>query len=246
MLLQSKDKTQQVEFTIPTNYKKILINLSGGADSALLLYITIKYLKNNNMDDVEVNAMTCVNSAKNNWNARKAADVIHHVITRSEFENFNTHYAFYRDEQEAKYFDDFLDGLMYDGRYDLFMHGTTANPAEDTYVETKYGKFINLRDKALPDRDKRNYDIHGHFDWEGKRFGLMNPWFNVDKRFIADQYDVFNLRNDLLPLTRSCEFRPEGPKQPFDRSKPFDKTFENEPCGKCWWCLERKWAFGYF
>jgi hypothetical protein len=243
MLLKSKDKTQTVDFTIPKKYKKILINVSGGADSALLLYLTIKYLKNNGMDDVEVNAMTCANSAKGNWNARKAADVIHHVITRSEFENFNMHYSFYRDEQQANYFNEVFEDLLRKGVFDLFMHGTTANPLESTIVINSKGIPIDLREKALPDRDKKNYDLLYENIVDGIEYGMANPWYNVDKRFIADQYDIFNLRDDLLPITRSCEFRLEnaGIKKLLNNDE-----FENTPCGVCWWCLERKWAFGHF
>ena len=43
----------------------------------------------------------------------------------------------------------------------------------------------------------------------------------------------------MLDLTRSCESTPEP-------NSKFSKDFEHIPCGKCWWCLERKWAFGKF
>ena len=66
----------------------------------------------------------------------------------------------------------------------------------------------------------------------------MSPWYNVNKKFIAEQYKKFNLLDDLLPLTRSCENRPAKPV--------IIDQFETEPCGKCWWCLEKKWAFGHF
>jgi hypothetical protein len=61
---------------------------------------------------------------------------------------------------------------------------------------------------------------------------------NVDKKFISFLYTYFNV-NDLFDLTRSCEAVP-------DLEFGFNPDFEKLPCGTCWWCLERKWAFGRF
>ena len=235
MLLTDNDG-QSVNFQIPEEYKKILVNVSGGVDSALALYLTVKYIKNNNLD-VEINAMTCANSAKGNWNARKAADVIHTVITRTGYTNFNMHYSFYRDEQEGHYFEQVQKQLLANGIFDFFIHGTTANPGP-VIVKNIRGRPVNLAKDALPDRDLKNYDVLSRKTVNGKTFGLMSPWYNVNKKFIAAQYKKFNLLDDLLPLTRSCENRPAKPV--------IIDQFETEPCGKCWWCLEKKWAFGHF
>ena len=48
-------------------------------------------------------------------------------------------------------------------------------------------------------------------------------------------YNALLTAMPLFDLTRSCEVIPEG---------EFDPEFEKNPCGRCWWCLERKWAFG--
>jgi 7-cyano-7-deazaguanine synthase in queuosine biosynthesis len=233
---------QTVDFKIPVKYKKILVNVSGGADSALLLYLIVKYVQNN-IKDAEVNVMTLANRAKADWNARKAADVIHYVITRTNFQNFNMHYTFYRDEQEMHYFEETQKDLFEQNKFDFFAHGTTANPQGDVFVSNIDNTIVNLKDNALSDRDPRNYNFIDEHEHNGKKFAVMNPWYNVDKRFIAEQYDKFNLRKDLLPLTRSCEVRP---RHLGISDKVYGKDFENTPCGKCWWCLERKWAFGYF
>ena len=42
--------------------------------------------------------------------------------------------------------------------------------------------------------------------------------------------------DELFPLTRSCESEEKG-QQMLDGGP-------EEHCGKCWWCLERQWAFG--
>lgn len=58
---------------------------------------------------------------------------------------------------------------------------------------------------------------------------IYTPVINIDKKGIADLYKKYNLLDTLFPLTRSCT----------KKTKDFSKH-----CGKCWWCKERKWAFG--
>ena len=56
-----------------------------------------------------------------------------------------------------------------------------------------------------------------------------SPLINHDKRSVAKLYKALDVEKELFPVTRSCE-TDEHP---------------NSHCGKCWWCGERKWAFGY-
>ena len=51
-------------------------------------------------------------------------------------------------------------------------------------------------------------------------------------------YKEANLLDELYPITRSCEYDP---------TSNYFKNIKNPGighCGKCWWCEERKWAFG--
>ena len=59
---------------------------------------------------------------------------------------------------------------------------------------------------------------------------LKSAWRLVDKKFIAYQYNKFNLMDTIFPLTASC-------------TNPDDK---GNPCKGCWWCKEKYWAFGYY
>ena len=60
------------------------------------------------------------------------------------------------------------------------------------------------------------------------------PFVNVDKKFVADLYKQFDLMDDLFPLTMSCIG--------FD----YQTNYFTEPCKKCYWCHEKKWAFGCY
>ena len=56
-------------------------------------------------------------------------------------------------------------------------------------------------------------------------FGEIRPFFNLDKRQIAELYKQHNLLDTLFPLTVSC-------------------ITEITHCGECWFCKERIWGFG--
>ncbi len=58
---------------------------------------------------------------------------------------------------------------------------------------------------------------------------IYTPFINFDKKVLADHYFQNNLMDWLFPLTRSCTSVTEDFSQ---------------HCGICWWCRERKWAFG--
>jgi 7-cyano-7-deazaguanine synthase in queuosine biosynthesis len=228
MILKSKDG-QEINFEIDEKYKKIAVNCSGGADSSILLYMTVKYLIKNNRKDTKITVLTCANDKKGRWNARKAALVIDYIINKTKTNAIDTHLSYYRDVQNEKYFHEIEFELFNNKKIDLVISGVTANPSNDTYVEDINNNIINLRDEALPERDSRNQNTWNY----NTNMVWYTPFVNIDKRFIAFLYNSQNVE-DLLDLTRSCEGFA-------DSTESFTK-----PCGTCWWCLERKWAFGKF
>ena len=60
--------------------------------------------------------------------------------------------------------------------------------------------------------------------------GTYNPFINIDKKKIKEMYDELKLTYTLFPVTRSCD-NPE---------------WTEGSCCECWWCEERKWAFGTY
>lgn len=229
MKLYDNESGQEIEFFIPEKYKNIAINCSGGADSSILLYTTVKFLEENNRNDTKVSILTCANDKKGRWNAKNAGQVINYIVEKTQTTLIDSHFSYYRDVQDVKYFHEIEFDLFNNRKIDLVISGVTANPLENTLVNNIDGQIINLRDEALPERDSRSqktWHYQNNASW-------YTPFANVDKRFIAFLYNTHNVL-DLLELTRSCE--------------GFADSTENftKPCGKCWWCLERKWAFGKF
>lgn len=223
---------QTTDFDLPSDAKNVGVNCSGGADSSILLYMVCDYVKQYR-PDVKISVVTCANDAKHRWNVRKAADVINFTIDRLGFNPIDMHYAYYRDRQSVEYFHDVESRLYQDGRIDMMVSGITANPKLQAIVTDSRGRQVDLSVEALPDRNSDNSPAM-HQNSAGMKF--YTPFVNVDKRFVAAMYDQYQVP-ELFDLTRSCEALP-------DADAVFDPEFEKTPCGTCWWCLERKWAFG--
>lgn len=97
--------------------------------------------------------------------------------------------------------------------------GMTALPTPE-----EQAKFnIKGPDTIYRDREfGQEKDVHSN--------GTYNPFINIDKKKIKEMYDELNLTNTLFPVTRSCD-NPE---------------WTEGSCCECWWCEERKWAFGTY
>ena len=81
-------------------------------------------------------------------------------------------------------------------------------------------------------RDKHGNDRVPFHENHGHAFYC--PYEYVDKRFVADMYHKYNLMFELFPITSSCVEYAE-------------KTdYFTKPCKECWWCREKKWAFGMY
>lgn len=56
------------------------------------------------------------------------------------------------------------------------------------------------------------------------------PFRNADKRITLWLADTHLILQDVLDMTKSCE------------GGPYETVEFSKECGKCWWCLEREWA----
>lgn len=195
------------------------ISCSGGADSSILLY----HLMREKEDKIHI--FTTGNNRRNRYNIQAASRVIEKCIQLTGNSNLE-HHITYCEEQSFEtlfpklefYFEHDLVGMVYTG--------ITENPpveASDTFS-------LSITET------KRNPGIEKPYLHHNDRF--YTPWTNANKSVIAEMYKEADLINELFPLTRSCEY------------DPIDNYFVNieNPgmghCGKCWWCEERKWAFG--
>jgi len=192
-----------VDIHIPDG--KCAINVSGGADSALLLYILMKYSSH------AVIAVTSGNSEIDMCNTMAASRVVNKVIELTD--NYNV-------EHSITYMRDFVgfkavnQSLVADENIKVYYLGITQNPPDD--VATTF---------AIPGEEDRSPSVERPV-WR-REGSVYIPFFNVDKKKIAEIYDYLGITDTLFPVTVSCT-----------------KNTDNTHCDDCWWCDERKWAFG--
>tara|TARA_B100000029_G_scaffold480755_1_gene529083 strand:- start:492 stop:1208 length:717 start_codon:yes stop_codon:yes gene_type:complete len=222
------DKTESVEIIIPSvvnngrKVKTLGIWCSGGADSSALLYLLCKEVIRNNLD-VKIQPMSV--RRQRPWNPIKATYVINKITEILNFRNMLPHLIYYPNlkdvnQTEWKEFQDRNKQNEDAGVWDVLYDGITSNPPEG---EMPYDTDQKNRRDPKVNHELVTSDGSSH-----------RPFFNTDKKFIADIYIQENLMSNLFPLTWSCE-----------------GTFEQTngyltPCENCWWCHERYWAFNRY
>lgn len=226
--------------------EQILLSLSGGLDSAALLYLLLKYYPELNVIPYTGRDVTAP------FDYECTLDII--SFMRETFPNANLGaqqvYTFnIMDPEWRKKAEDCweeekivmpdgtkvpratgLSGLvkiimMREHRQGLLkrfpnamlMTGMTANPPVEE--QHKYGFY---------DVAERRRDIKNKNPWETR---IYQPFINADKKFVAGIYKEEELMETVYPYTSSCVGFPD------------QTNYYIESCGKCFWCNEKKWAF---
>jgi len=204
----------EVIIDIPKEYTKVGIKISGGADSALLAYILALYKKQER--NIDLIPITVINAIKPHQHIF-AQRVIKFIEEKLNVK-FEPHQIKPELVDPSVYGEEQAEFIKYLRRkkiIDLHFTGITENP--DIELDPS-GVFTgdNTRDKSLGFKNTSNAKS-------------LVPFENIDKKAIAELYHEYDLIDTLFPITRSCEN---------------SKIHFTEPhCGKCWWCLERQWAF---
>jgi hypothetical protein len=238
------------------NWKKIAVNLSGGADSACLTYLLAKLIVDNNLD-CKIDIITHVRCwTTRPWQQTISLDVFnklkemfpsvinnrHENFIAPEIEHGVTGYI-YKDpiHGEDRSGDQLQVGgfniyCAYKYRYNAIFNATSANPPN-----TDFPKKMKEREK-LPEDGKLRDLILFVTDGNDDLF-LCHPFKFVDKSWIVLQYYKYEIL-DLFNLTRSCEGDVTHAKiRPVvsDFTK-YTSDINVPECGTCFWCLEREWA----
>jgi 7-cyano-7-deazaguanine synthase in queuosine biosynthesis len=198
------------------NFEGIIgVNISGGTDSALLLYLLMKNYSG------PIIAFTTANISRKCYNAMASVRAAAQCQTLTQHTNFE-HIINYRPQQEDATIFKTIRFYYETNKINRMYTGLTKNPPTEvtnTFVEE------NTEDLHRSPDEIRNTI------YEPNKF---RPFTNLDKKDIAAIYAEYNLLDNLFPLTRSCEWWPE--------SEWPDPGLAH--CGKCWWCEERLWGFG--
>ena len=196
------------------------IMVSGGVDSAILLYYLMKhststihiYTEGSN-HKFRSNTIIAPRVVEKCIQLTDNINVIHHI----NYNKASTWESLYVNPTSA--IDNDLVQVVYEG--------VTMNPPDD--IAKKFAPELEF------DTERRKVNKDNELFHSNDRFYM--PWANTDKKGIAKMYKEENLMDSLFPVTRSCEYDPtcdyfSNIKDP-----------ELEHCGECWWCKEREWGF---
>ena len=199
--------------TIPN--APIGIMMSGGADSAILLYFLLKHSKN------KIHIFTLANQQKRIITTHSSLNVVSKCAELTDNYNF-VHHITYEKEQNINNLFTTPSQFLNDSIIDFLYTGITKDPP--TQVTDTFRVPPTQTVQRNPNVIRETL-INNNF---------FTPWTNIDKQYICKIYNHYTLINNLYPLTRSCEWQ-IGLNNAEDPS--------NGHCGECWWCEERKWGF---
>ena len=199
--------------------KSVGVLVSGGVDSAILLY----YLMKHSTSTIHIYSQGF--NAKYRRNTIIAPRVVEKCIQLTD--NINVvHHINYKDVGTSTSITEAPWIALEEGLINTLVIGTTMNPPDD--IASSFTPELEYETTRQP---TGNNEL---FIQSGK---IYYPWANTDKRGIAEMYKEENLIDSLFPITRSCEYDPTCDY--FDNIK----DPELEHCGECWWCKEREWGF---
>lgn len=229
------------------NWRKIAVNVSGGADSACLTSILANIIKENNLKiTIDIITHTRV------WEVRPWAGTVSSNVYKmlknkwgeiigERIENFIPSELEHGNVGNLKILDDrspdqvivakFNDYLGVKNSYDAIYNATTKNPSVNSIIQDrmKNRDTDNIKTESLAMATKYGY-------W------MMHPLIFTEKDWIIKQYYNMDLL-DLLEVTRSCEGN-QGNSSYLDGLDVFwyEEGKQVPECGECFWCKERTWA----
>jgi len=249
-------------------YNKVVVRVSGGLDSALILYLFAKFAEEKN-PNLEIYCFTALDTL---WTFGDTEGTSKNVVkfVQEQFPSIKIEHKFfpftrqgYSTERLRKFsnkwnksmkgknsiVEPILNQYVKDTDSPFACIGTTKNISLD--VTEEYENFedypgTDLTRKTLkyctpagPPASHRNNDGRTYRSrYGGIRSEENMPWWGLDKTFVAHQYKVFDLMNTLYPMTESCVYAPHLKNENYNIEKP--------PCKMCYWCNERYFSFGSY
>lgn len=241
---------------------KVVINLSGGLDSAALLFLLCTYFP-----DVKKHIFTGDN-ANHPFEFVRAKNIVKFIMTTMPNHNIKSHDILPYNSKDPAVLDEVKqlvsnDPNYYYSRFPLEsfsdQHDTDQisfyrkiakpliNERNVNFIKEKYNCSRNLAAMTQnpPNKEmerlqfanlaetKRNEDCNNvHvFNIDG---GNYHPFARVNKLFVKGIYEKHDLMESLFRLTSSCVGGADITE------------YYTKPCEKCFWCHEKKWAFGKF
>ena len=207
------------------NWRTVGIQVSGGLDSALLLYLTTKAIEESGLDiKIQPISVFIPSKVKNIAATDAIIDKIRNLtgvnfikdglVFDMPIEETTTH-----DGKKDQYFVNMIRDLFYSGTIDFEYNGNTKNPPDEARVGWKNDEH---RQKNRDNATSIYTTTHS-----------ASPHYNMDKGDIINLYMKYGLIDEIAPLTCSCD----------ENISVVHREKTTVPCGTCWWCEERKYGF---
>jgi hypothetical protein len=228
---------------------KIAVMLSGGADSALLLY---HLFKDNQESGRTFKIFSAVDTSRP-WSGPAADSIISYCRDAFDVDIISEIIKVEHDtlgdaDLDPKCLLESGHQMYIDGRVEAHYSGRTSSPLSKDPIATTLRSALN---QYLPNRDSTpTYHEQAVYATDNTlataassetahNTGLTHkayaPFSTVDKRWVAAEYNSHpGLLANLFPLTVSCTGY-TGVTAHFTR-----------PCKTCYWCSEKHWAFGLY
>ena len=220
-----ENSQDNITIDVPESYKNIGFKLSGGADSAIVLYMLSKYITETGRNCKIIPITIC--HAGKAFQLQYACKIIFFmeetfgVKFGKHFTGVNHHASSYTTVQ-----DNIVANCYRNEEIDCHFSGITANPPKEVMESFNTAGPQDDRNRLT---DKKPQIGGGT---------IFFPLINIDKQGVRELYEKYNLMDTLFPLTRSCE--------------AFTDDFSKH-CGEyrdeisvCWFCKERLWGFGRY
>ena len=207
------------------NWHTVGIQVSGGLDSALLLFLTAKSIQQTGLDiNIQPISVFIPTKVKNIAATDAIIDKVRD-LTGARFINDGLIFDMPVEEtstsdgKKDQYFVNMIRDLFHSGSISFEYNGNTKNPPDEARVGWKNDEH---RQKNRDSAASIYTTTHS-----------ASPHYNMDKADIINLYIKYNLLNDLAPLTCSCD----------ENIAIVHRYKTTVPCGNCWWCEERNYGF---
>jgi len=233
---------------IDGKWQRIGVNLSGGADSALLTYLLCSMIQRYNL-----NTKVDIITYQRCWETRPWQG----YISMQVFDKLNDLFPYIIENRYTTYIPPELEhgviGPVIDGRSgDQIIVGSFNKFAAWEYnLDAVYNATSknpdDLREDRMANRDKDAEDgqLTDLWFYSGKvNATFVHPFRFVKKDWIVAQYYIHNIL-DLYKITRSCEGdinHHDIVKDACGHFKDYKVGMYIPECKQCWWCEEREWA----
>lgn len=240
------------------------IALSGGLDSAVILYLLAKTLHDNN-SKATIYPFTARRGNPTDFSEYDRVDIYPYVdkiisyvkekfptVTIAEPLKKDADYWWLTEHVNGRNVGSYTETLTNLARYMAwrFSGSHEVDKQQPQHGELLYVEYTGITKNppkdSLPQSDESHRDVNHPnslkkssativtVDPQNPFVLYFEPFRNSDKRITMWLAEEYNILKDLLPITRSCE---GGPTE--------TENFTKE-CMECWWCLERHWALSQY